>query len=356
MLVACQSIGHNIAISEKQKKLNISSQKQRSSVLADDSANLQSQGVVGFSTSKLVLQVLTAESILNLANPGSVDIDSLKEVAFSVYNKIRRIPRLSSNTEGNIVNNQSGRNRPSSLQASTAISGMWKDSGTGRNSGPTNALPGHESLLDSSAFRPSNWDSPWQQQVISNEPSILDSSKFLQESLRYLFEPVFILAEPGSLDCGVGFSPSRSSGVDESSVSIHPGSSEAVHGMVADSGFDDLKGGSLKVANLHCCYGWTENWQWLLSVWTDARGELLDVHLFPVSGGGGDSQFEANGLHDLFVQVLLHGCQLMTMATTAGSAKLRAMVITRIGSFFELECQGIRGVESVLLMEECNNC
>ena len=80
------------------------------------------------------------------------------------------------------------------------------------------------------------------------------------------------------------------------------------------------------------------------------------MHLFPVSGGGGDNRFEVNGLHDLFVQVLLHGCQLMTMATTSGTAKLRAMVITRIGSFFELECQGNPGVGSVLLMEACNNC
>jgi mediator of RNA polymerase II transcription subunit 13 len=353
ILVACQSIGHNIAASEKQKKLNISSQKQQGSALPDDSASIQYQGVVGFSTSRLVLQVLTAEMIMKLTNPGSVHFDSLKEVAFSVYNKIRRIPRLSSNTEMSVPNNQSGRNRPISLQSSSAISGMWKDSGTGRSSGPTNVLPVHESLLDSSSFRPNNWDSPWQHQGTSNELSILDNSKFLRDTLRYLFEPVFILAEPGSLDCGVGFSPSRPAGLDESSAGIHPGSSEAVHGMVADSGFDDLKGANLKVANLHCCYGWTEDWQWLLSVWTDARGELFDVHLFPVSSGSGfGNRFEVKGLQDLFIQVLLHGCQLMTMATATGTAKPRAMIITRIGPFFEIECQGKSDID---LFPLCKN-
>lgn len=200
------------------------------------------------------------------------------------------------------------------------------------------ALPGHESLLDSSSFRSNNWDSSWQQQGVSNETSTVDHGHQLHDSLKYLFEPLFILAEPGTLDHGVGVSASRSTGLDDASAGVHGGPAEAMHGSIADSGsdFDATSGGAQKAANFHCCYGWTEDWQWLVSVWTDARGELLDVHLFPVSGFGG--RWDTKTLHSLFIQVLLHGCQLLLMAAGT-SSKPRALVVTRIGPFFELECQ-----------------
>lgn len=342
MLVACQSIGRNIAISDKQRRASISSQMQRTSAglgFVEDTSSVPSQGIIGFSTSKLVLQVLTAETILKSSRPISVDMDSLKEVAFSVYNKIRRIPRMFSSSDLSLHATQPGRGRPLPLQTSTAMSAVWKDCGTGRSSVSSTALPVQDSLLESSAFRSNSWDIQWQQQGISHEPSTVDGGHHLHDTSRHLFEPLFILAEPGTLDHGVGFSASRFSGFDDASGSVHPGPSEAMHGTVADSGsdFDITGGGTQKVANLHCCYGWTEDWQWLISVWTDARGELLDVHLFPVSSGGG--RWESKGLHSLFVQVLMHGCQLLLMATGTGSAKLRAMVITRVGAFFELECQ-----------------
>eukprot|EP00250_Pteridium_aquilinum_P013407 c21321_g1_i1 orf=428-6595(+) len=340
-LVACQSIGHNIAVYDKQRKASTTNQIQRTSVgstFMEDSSSVSSQGIVGFSTSKLVLQVLTAESIFKPSSPISVDMDSLKEVAFSVYNKIRRIPRTYSGSDIIVHNIQPSRGRTLPLQNSTAMSGIWKDCSMGRSSVSSTAMPGHESLLDSSSFRSNNWDSSWQQQGVSNETSTVDHGHQLHDSSKYLYEPLFILAEPGTLDNGVGVSASRFTGLDDASGSVHGGPSEAMHGSVADSGadYDVTSGGAQKAANFHCCYGWTEDWQWLVSVWTDARGELLDVHLFPVSAVSG--RWDAKTLHSLFVQVVMHGCQLLLMASGTGS-KPRALVITRVGPFFELECQ-----------------
>ncbi|MCO5585901.1 hypothetical protein L7F22_039835 [Adiantum nelumboides] len=338
MLVACQRIGHNIAVYDKQRKTSVSNRNTLGSSFIDDSAGA-SQGLIGFSTSKLVLQVLTAESILKPSSPVSVDVDSLKEVAFGVYNKIRRIPRPYSSNDFIVHGAQPSRGRTLPFQSSSAVSSvLWKDCGLVRNTVTGAALPGHESLIDSSSFRSSNWESSsWQQQGVSNEASMLNHGHQSHDSFKYLFEPLFILAEPGTLDCGVGVSASRFSGLDDASGNVLVGVTEAMHGTIADSSadYDVTSGGDQKPANFHCSYGWTEDWQWLVSVWTDARGELLDVHLFPAGSSG---RWDSKTLHNLFVQVLIHGCQLLLMANGLGS-KPRALVITRIGAFFELECQ-----------------
>ncbi|KAI5059150.1 hypothetical protein GOP47_0025469 [Adiantum capillus-veneris] len=337
MLVACQSIGHNAVMYDKQRKANTSNRTSLGSSYMDDSAGVTRQGIVGFSTSKLVLQVLTAESILKPSSPVSVNTDSLKEVAFGVYNKIRRIPRSYSSNDFIVHGAQPSRGRPLALQSSSAISGMWKDCGMVRSTVAGAALTGHESLLDSSSFRSNNWENSWQQQGVSNENSMVNHGHQLHDSFKYLFEPLFILAEAGTLDHGVGVSASRSSGLDDASGNVLVGAAEAMHGTIADSSadYDVTSGGDQKPANFHCSYGWTEDWQWLVSIWTDARGELLDVHLFPAGASG---RWDSKTLHNLFVQVLTHGCQLLWMANGTGS-KPRALVITRIGAFFELECQ-----------------
>lgn len=344
MIDACQSIGHSFAISDKDRRAGISSQTQRTfatSAFLEDSSIVPAQGVIGFSAPKLVLQVLTAETIFKLNKPVSVQVDSLKEVAFTVYNKIRRLPSTSSCTDYSLHASQVVRGRPVSLQPCAAIPGVWKDCGTGRSSGANSSLLGQDSMLESSAFRSNSWDGPWQQHGTTSDTgfSALVDAQMSRETSRYLFEPLFILAEPGALDHGVGFSSSRSAGFDDASGSVHPVLAETMPGSVGDGGseFDIAGGGTQKVANLHCCYGWTEDWQWLMSVWTDARGEILDVHLFPMVCVNG--RWDAKILHNLFVQVLLHGCQLLTMATRAGSIKARSLVITRIGAFYELECQ-----------------
>ncbi|KAH7277369.1 hypothetical protein KP509_39G047500 [Ceratopteris richardii] len=337
MLVACQSLGHNIAIYDKQRKANISSRTSLGSAYIEDSTGNCDQGIIGFTTSRIVLQILTAETVLKPTSPISLDMDSLKEVAFSVYNKIRRISCPYRNSDFSVHNTQSNRSRNLTLQSSPAVSGMWKDFSMGRSTVTSTSLSGHDSLLESGPFRSNNWDAAWQQQGVSNEITTSNHVQQLHDNCKYLFEPLYILAEPGNLDHGVGVSASRFTGLDDASGSTLTGSSEATHGTIADSGadYDVTSGGSQKPMNFHCCYDWTEDWQWLVSVWTDARGELLDVHLFPAGING---HWDSKTLHGLFVQVLMHGCQLLTMANGTGS-KTRALVVTRIGTFYEVECQ-----------------
>lgn len=182
------------------------------------------------------------------------------------------------------------------------------------------------------------------------------------DAVRYLYEPAFILAEAGTPDVGVGLAPARTAGRDatrvqgdEASASTHGGASGVAGGGGgggggADMGSNTTPGGEAldgdssgsrgqQAPALHCCYAWTEDGHWMVSVWTDARGELLDTHVLPLACV--DTQREgAGGLYGLFNQVLQQGLQLLTMAVDAGSRKPRGITITRLGGFFEKECQG----------------
>ncbi|EYU28561.1 hypothetical protein MIMGU_mgv1a0211441mg, partial [Erythranthe guttata] len=90
--------------------------------------------------------------------------------------------------------------------------------------------------------------------------------------------------------------------------------------------------------SLHCCYGWTEDWRWMVCVWTDSRGELLDSYVYPF--GGVSSRQDTKGLQSLFIQILQQGCQILQACSPdVGIAKPRDLVIARVGCFFELECQ-----------------
>lgn len=305
--------------------------------------------ISGFSIPKLVLQIVSVDAIFRVTSPALNELVILKETAFTVYNKVRRISRGSSN---DIVHSSSLATRSHSvLTQMTSIPGMWKDCVGSRITGPSLTREGE---IDAS-LRPSSWDNSWQSTRsggLNCDPS-RNGDCLIQDEIRFMFEPLFILAEPGSLDHGVsstfsGNSTSESSKPDDSSGGFMPSGSTA---GIADIGSssqldrsepDGIGSGHQKSPpSLHCCYGWTEDWRWLVCIWTDARGELLDSHIFPF--GGISSRQDTKGLQCLFVQVLQQGCQILQTCCSpdSGSAKPRDFVITRIGSFYELEYLGI---------------
>ncbi|XP_051189560.1 mediator of RNA polymerase II transcription subunit 13-like [Lolium perenne] len=153
-----------------------------------------------------------------------------------------------------------------------------------------------------------------------------------QDDRKYAFEPLFILAEPGSVDCN-DMESSRS-GVDASSSRVYSSISGGT-----DSGASPLLEGSENdgATSLHCCYGWTEDWRWLVCIWTDSRGELLDSLIFPF--GGISSRQNTKVLQSLFIQILQQACQIMSSSPEASNTRPRDVTITRIGGFLELEIQ-----------------
>ncbi|KAL9233602.1 hypothetical protein vseg_008575 [Gypsophila vaccaria] len=272
--------------------------------------------ISGFSIPKLILQIVPIDAIFRVTSPGVSETVMLKEIAFTVYNKARRLSRGSSN---GLVQSLSGRSHSSVMQMG-------------------NPLPG-------------TWDNTWQNARARGLGC--DSNRsgdiFYQEELHYMFEPLFILAEPGSVEQGV--SPTFTGTLameltkqisDDSSI----GPSQTLCGDTGpNSQLDGSEGDGFESEqqrpppSLHCCYGWTEDWRWLVCVWTDSRGELLDNHIFPF--GGISSRQDTKGMQNLFVQVLQKGCQLLQACSSPdnGVGRARDFVITRIGCFYELECQ-----------------
>ncbi|KAK2641530.1 hypothetical protein Ddye_023293 [Dipteronia dyeriana] len=303
--------------------------------------------ISGFSVPKLVLQIVTVDAIFRVTSPAFNELIILKETAFTVYNKARRISRGSLN---DMVHSSSLSSRSHSvLTPMTSMSGMWKDCVGPRITGPS--LP-REGEIDAS-LRPGTWDSSWQ--TTRTGGLSCDTNRngdFLhQDETRFMFEPLFVLAEPGSLEHGVP-SPICGNSTTESSKqlpddnsggfmlsgnsagTVDTGSSSQLDGSEPDG----LGSGYQKsLPSLHCCYGWTEDWRWLVCIWTDARGELLDSHIFPF--GGISSRQDTKGLQCLFVQVLQQGCQILQTCCSpdSGAVKPRDFVITRTGSFYELE-------------------
>ncbi|KAL5834084.1 hypothetical protein ACOSQ3_017758 [Xanthoceras sorbifolium] len=303
--------------------------------------------ISGFSVPKLVLQIVTVDAIFRVTSPAFHELVILKETAFTVYNKARRISRGSSNDMVHSSSSSSSRSH-SVLTPMTSISGMWKDCVGPRIMGPSHPREGE---IDAS-LRSGTWDSSWQ--TTRSGGLSCDTNRngdfFLQDENRFMFEPLFILAEPGSLEHGVpspicGNSTSESSKQmpdDNSGGFMLSGSSAGTVDTGSSSQLDgsepDGLGSSYKsLPSLHCCYGWTEDWRWLVCIWTDARGELLDSHIFPF--GGISSRQDTKGLQCLFVQVLQQGCQILQTCCSpdSGAVKPRDFVITRIGSFYELE-------------------
>ena len=269
---ASTALGSNYFSSDKNRRSYLHTQvtKALSCSSSSDEASISNVFTLsGFNISKLVLQIITVDSLLRI-KPDN-ELAMLKEYAFTVYNKARRIPR-----------------------SFPGGGTLWKEN------------------IDS------RWDGSSWQTLRS-----LDGSLPQQEEARFLFEPLFILAEPSSVEQGVSNLTSQ-----REDLSTGGGSSG---GLLEEEG---------KVASLHCCYGWTEDWRWLVCIWTDSRGELLDSQVIPFGGISGrqDTKF----LQSIFVQILHHGCHILSWSSSdSGAFRPRDLVISRVGSFFELERQGI---------------
>ncbi|PKI35350.1 hypothetical protein CRG98_044264 [Punica granatum] len=339
------SVGSVVLPSDRRAALHNQVGKALSCSAGVDEASISNILVLsGFSVPKVVLQIVTVDTIFRVTSPTLSELTVLKETAFTVYGKARRISRGSSPD----VQSSSLSSRSQSIltQMTSPMSSMWKDCVGPRMSGPS--LP-REGEMDAN-MRTAAWENSWQTRTGVLSCDISRSGDFpFHEETHFMFEPLFILSEPGSVEHGVspaafGGSISESSkpqSDDNTGSYLHPGSSTGTVDTGSSSQMDgsepDIYGpGHQKLPSIHCCYGWTEDWRWLVCIWTDARGELLDSHIFPF--GGISSRQDTKGLQCLFAQVLQQGCQILQACSSDNSAvKPRDFVITRIGSFYELE-------------------
>ncbi|KAF9624405.1 hypothetical protein IFM89_011330 [Coptis chinensis] len=343
------ALGSTLISSDKERRSLLHTQVGRAlscSAAADEASVSNILTLSGFNIPKLVLQIVTVESILRVTSPALNELVLLKEIAFTVYNKSRRLARVSSN-DVNQAPGVSVRPQPTLTHMASPISGMWKHCIAPRITG---SLP-KEGELDTS-LRAGTWENTWQ---ASNTGGLScdqtrSVNKSFQDDAQYLFEPFFILAEPGSVEQGLSATCHGNVTLDSPRPSVDDGNSgcftqSSTSG--AESGASSLHDGSdtdcfvpshPKGTSLHCCYGWTEDWRWLVCVWTDSRGEYLDSQIFPFGGIG--SRQDTKGLQCLFVQVLQQGCQILSCSSPDGGAvKPRDIIITRIGCFYELERQ-----------------
>ncbi|XP_004502200.1 mediator of RNA polymerase II transcription subunit 13 isoform X2 [Cicer arietinum] len=331
------AIGSVIQQSDRERRSSLHSQvvKALSGWATVDEASASNILVLsGCSIPKLVLQIVTVDAIFRVTSPSVSELVILKETAFTVYNKARRISRGISSDLAQLA--FSSRSQSALAQMPSPISGMWKDCVGPRMVG--HSLP-RESDIDAS-LRPGNWDNSWQPArsgVLNCDPS-RTGDIFLHDEIRYMFEPLFILAEPGSPEHGISVISSPSSEASKALAddsSGNHGQSTNTAGNVDSASSIDGSGSDQKThPSLHCCYGWTEDWRWLVCIWTDSRGELLDCNIFPF--GGISSRQDTKGLQCLFVQVLQQGC-LILQSCDPGLAKPRDFMIARIGGFYELE-------------------
>lgn len=331
------AIGSVIQQSDRERRSSLHSQvvKALSGLATVDEASASNIPVLsGFSIPKLVLQIVTVDSIFRVTSPSVSELVILKETAFTVYSKARRISRGISSDSAQLA--FSSRSQSVLPQMPSPISGMWKDCGGPRMAG--HSLP-RDGDIDTS-LRPGNWDNSWQPTrsgVLNCDPS-RTGDIFLHDEIRYMFEPLFILAEPGSPEHGISVVGSPGSEASKALADDSSGNhvqSTSTSGSVDSASSIDGSGSDQKThPSLHCCYGWTEDWRWLVCIWTDSRGELLDSNIFPF--GGISSRQDTKGLQCLFVQVLQQGC-LILQSCDPGLAKPRDFVIARIGGFYELE-------------------
>lgn len=344
------AVGSSVLSSDKEKRSMMHNQvaKALSHSAAVDEALSNVLTISGFSVPKLVLQIVTVDAIFRVTNPPLNELTILKEIAFTVYNKARRFSRGSS---GEMVPSMSLSGRPNSvmMQMTSPLPGIWKDCVGPRISGSSLQ---RESELDAS-LRSNTWENSWQTTRAGGlgcDPN-RTGDFLLQDEIRCMFEPLFVLAEPGSLDRGVCPPLSGNLGPDASKIFADDGTNGNLMQSSASSASGDTgpisqsdasepdsfgSGNQKSLPSLHCCYGWTEDWRWLVCIWTDSRGELLDSYIYPFGGISGRQ--DTKGLQSLFVQILQQGCQVL-QACSPETGKPRDFVIARIGCFFELECQ-----------------
>ncbi|XP_059309441.1 mediator of RNA polymerase II transcription subunit 13 isoform X2 [Lycium ferocissimum] len=343
------AVGSVVLSSDKERRSTLHNQvgKALSYSAAVDEALSNVLTLSGFCIPKLVLQIVTVDAIFRVTSPALSELVILKEIAFTVYNKARRISRGSSSDMVQ-SSSMSGRSHPGLMQMTSPVPGMWKD--CPRSIGTSLQ---READLDAS-LRPGSWDN-WQTSRgggLGCEPNRIGDFS-CQDETRYLFEPLYILSEPGSLDRGLSFPMSGNPMAESSKLLLDDGTSGSFMQSSASSGGGDTglntqsetsepdgfgSAHQKSLPSLHCCYGWTEDWRWLVCIWTDSRGELLDNHIYPF--GGISSRQDTKGLQSLFVQILQQGCQILQACPPeAAIAKPRDFVIARIGCFLELECQ-----------------
>ncbi|XP_050879471.1 mediator of RNA polymerase II transcription subunit 13 isoform X3 [Lathyrus oleraceus] len=331
------AIGSVIQQSDRERRSSLHSQvvKALSGLATVDEASGSNIPVLsGFSIPKLVLQIVTVDAIFRVTSPSVSELVILKETAFTVYSKARRVSRGISSDLSQLA--FSSRSQSVLPQMPSPISGMWKDCVGPRMAG--HSIP-REGDIDTS-LRPGSWDNSWQPTrsgVLNCDPS-RTGDIFPHEEIRYMFEPLFILAEPGSPEHGISVIGSPGSETSKALADDSSGNhvqSTSTSGSVDSASSIDGSGSDQKThPSLHCCYGWTEDWRWLVCIWTDSRGELLDTNIFPF--GGISSRQDTKGLQCLFGQVLQQGC-LILQSCEPGLAKPRDFVIARIGGFYELE-------------------
>ncbi|XP_020091432.1 mediator of RNA polymerase II transcription subunit 13 isoform X2 [Ananas comosus] len=334
-LLECSvSLGSVVFSTDRERRSLLHSQVVKAldcSIAADEASASNVIMLSGFSIPKLVLQIVTVETLLRINWPTN-ELALFKDIAFTVYNKARRISRAVSTND--MLQSTAFSGRSTLMHVTSPIPSLWKDCLVPRMSGP--ALT-REAEFDA-ALRSGTWDNSWQASRTSVYDPTKPSDLCGQEDGRYMFEPLFILADPGSIEHSavMEFSSSKSA-VDDSSSAYNQSSTL---GGNSDTGTASLTDGTEhehKTASLHCCYGWTEDWRWLVCVWTDSRGELLDSHIFPF--GGISSRQDTKVLQSLFIQVLQQGCQILSWSHDGGNIRSRDIVITHFGCFLELECQ-----------------
>ncbi|KAF7836948.1 mediator of RNA polymerase II transcription subunit 13 isoform X1 [Senna tora] len=305
------AIGSVVQQSDRDRRSSLHSQVMKALnglATVDEASASNIIALSGFCIPKLVLQIVTVDSIFRVTNPSMGELVILKEIAFTVYSKARRISRGFSNDFAPSA--FSSRSHSVLTQMSSPISGMWKDCVGPRITG--HSLP-REGDIDAS-LRSSTWDNSWQPTRtggLSCDPS-RSGDYYLHDEICYMFEPLFILAEPGSVEHGVsviGSPNSESSKVlaDDSSGNYMQNTSTA-GSADSTSSLDGSESDQRTPPSLHCCYGWTEDWRWLVCTWTDSR-------------------------------VLQQGCHILQSCSSpdVGVAKPRDFVISRIGGFYELE-------------------
>lgn len=299
------------------------------SASVDETSSANVLSISGFCVPRIILQVVTVDAIFRVTSPVLSELSILKETAFTVYNKARRISQGSTSD----FHSLSGRSGSILNQMTSPMSGMW------------NPRSSREGDTDSNMRNAASWENSWQPRSgVLNCDIGRDSN--LTDYIHFMFEPLFILAEPGSIDHSVATSHGNStadSSKPQSDDNLHASSSMNIDaGSISQtdgSDSDNYGPGHQKHPSIHCCYGWTEDWRWLVCMWTDARGELLDSHIFPF--GGISSRQDTKGLQSLFAQVLQQGCQILQSCSSDGPTKPRDFVIARIGSFYELEYLGM---------------
>ncbi|URE18793.1 Mediator complex subunit 13 C-terminal [Musa troglodytarum] len=345
-LVECSSaLGSVVLSQDKERRSLLYSQvaKALNCTAAVDEASASNVLMLsGFSVPKFVLQIITVETLLRIYRPSS-ELAILKDIAFTVYNKARRIPRAVSSSDMFQNSSFSGRSQSGLMHMTSSIPGLSKDCLVPRMSGPSLSREGE---IDT-ALRPSPWDSSWQTSRIGGLSCEQNRSADLcgLDDARFMFEPLFILAEPGSLEHGSSPIVFGSSVLESSSLKFVDDTGgiymqSSTSGGATEIGTASLVDGSEhdnKAPSLHCTYGWTEDWRWLICIWTDSRGELLDSCIFPF--GGISSRQDTKVLQTIFLQILQQGCQISASCSDAGLVRPRDMIITRFGCFFELECQ-----------------